>query len=489
MSTKQFRAHLYKKLAEKQSEIYSECEKVSRQIGIPSDLKGQIGISGAISGCPAAPIRKDIRQAMEEASAKTIPLKRMADEVRFLVKESYGDDYDGLVVSTCEAALWVAFDALFSPPLAGRGDSYQTCYIAPYERHMHHQAAYGRPFPPKYKDFIADRGVTGGEMGMAGKRQANLSTVIVPLEGAKYECHGLKYYPVPLLMKVNAEKSYEKLLKVAARYASSLAGIASLGFDTPGYGYGEKDSDGTPKLQKLISQIAKEYNIVYLVDSAHAAPFTGIDIRKNGADLIAYSMDKVSGAPICGLIIGKEEVMVPLRRALGIHSDRSGTGTAYGKAGYVTFDPGKESLAGVIQAMKVLREQPEILTDPIDGMYEIILQEMNNLTPEISEHLIVTKSYNSLCVEINYENTWSENRIGFPIFSIEDLYAGSDVFMNGVQRMGIVPTIDYDANLVISPKARCVDENGRLIEEYMRYGIRALFQVMNIVWKFWKQNL
>jgi len=489
MSAKQFRSYLYQKLAEKQSEIYSECEKVSSQIGIPSELKGQIGISGAISGCPAAPIRKDIRQAMEEASVKTIPLKHMVDEVRFLVKESYGDDYDGLVVSTCEAALWVAFDTLFSPPLAGRGDNYQACYIAPYERHMHHQAAYGRPFPPKYKDLVADRGVTAGEMGMLGKRQNNLSTVIVPLEGAKYECHGQKYYPVPLLTKVNPEKSYERLAKVAARHASSLTGITSLGFDTPGYGYRDKDNDGTPKLQKLISQIAKEYNIVYLIDSANAVPFTGVDIRKNGADIIVYSMDKVSGAPICGLIIGKEEVMVSLRRALGMHSDRSGTGTAYGKAGYVTFDPGKESLTGVIQAMKVLRESPEILTDPIDGTYEIVIQEMTKLNPEIAKHLIVTKSYTSLLVEINYENTWSENRIGFPIFSIEDLYAGSDIFMNGVQRTGIVPTIDYDANLVISPKARCVDENGRLIEEYMRYGIRALFQVMNIVWKFWRQNL
>ena len=485
--TKRFRAYLYKKLAEKQSEIYSECEKVPDQIGIPSELKGQIGLSGALSGCPAAPIRSDIRQAMEDASARTIPLKNMVDEVTFLVKERYGDEYDGLVVDTCEAALWVAFDTLFSPPLAGRGDNYQARYIAPYERHMHHQAAYGRPFPPKYKDLLADRGVTAGEMGMLGKRQNNLSTVIVPLEGAKYECHGLKYHVVPLLTKVDAEKSYEELAKAAARHASALVGITSLGMDTPGYGYGDKDDDGTPRLQKLISQIAKEYNIVYLIDIANAAPFTGVDIRKNGADIMVYSMDKVSGAPICGLIIGKENIMVTLRRALGMHTDRPGTGTAYGKAGYVTFDPGKESLSGAIQAMKVLSERPEILTDPVDGTYEIIMQEMKDLNPAIAEHLMVTKSYTSLVVEINYENTWSGDRIGFPIFGIEDLYAGSDIFSNAVQRIGIGPTIDYDANLVISAKARCVDENGRLIEEYMRYGIRALFQTMNIIWRVWKQ--
>jgi len=45
-------------------------------------------------------------------------------------------------------------------------------------------------------------------------------------------------------------------------------------------------------------------------------------------------MDKVSGAPTAGLIIGKEEVMVPLRRDLGVHGDRWGIGAPHGKAAY-----------------------------------------------------------------------------------------------------------------------------------------------------------
>ena len=45
-------------------------------------------------------------------------------------------------------------------------------------------------------------------------------------------------------------------------------------------------------------------------------------------------MDKVSGAPTAGLIIGKEEVMVPLRRDLGVHGDRWRTGVSHGKAAY-----------------------------------------------------------------------------------------------------------------------------------------------------------
>jgi hypothetical protein len=54
-----------------------------------------------------------------------------------------------------------------------------------------------------------------------------------------------------------------------------------------------------------------------------------------------YSMDKSTGSPICGLVIGNEEEMVPYRRALGMHSARGG-GLAYGKAAYVGYEPGAQ---------------------------------------------------------------------------------------------------------------------------------------------------
>lgn len=106
---------------------------------------------------------------MEAGSRKVIQNSALAAEVRRLVKSHYGDDYDGAMIATCEAALWVSFDALFTPPFTGRGDNYRARYLAPYERHMHHQAGYGRPFPPQYKDLYADRGAAAGKrMGHAG---------------------------------------------------------------------------------------------------------------------------------------------------------------------------------------------------------------------------------------------------------------------------------------------------------------------------------
>lgn len=484
---KQLRMQLYRGLARKQGQIYSEIEKIPQQIRIPDELKGKLSLYRGSSGCPP-PIRREALEAILEVEKTVHPNKYLAEELRVLVKETYGDEYDAVGTSTCEAALWIIFDTLCSPSM-GKGDAYQTCYIAPYERHMHHQGAYGRPFPPKYKDFITDHGVTAGETGMLGKRQNNLSTVIVPLEGAKYGCHGIKYYPTPLLTKVNPDKSYEKIANVAARHSSSLVGITSLGYETPGYGYGDKDADGTPKLQKLLSQIAREYNIPYLADNAAGAPIIGNDIRKIGADIMVYTTDKCMRAPIGGLIIGKEEIMVPLRRALGMHSTRSG-GLAYGKADYVGYDPGRTSLAGIIAMLKVLRENPETFTKAVDTTYEIVLEEIkNNVDPEISKHFIVTKSYNWLAVEINYENTWSEDRIGFPIFPVEDVYAGTNMIGVGLEKAGIIQgLLSYAGNIMVGPGHGTADENGQLIEKNMRYVVRTLFKVMEVIAKFWNRD-
>ena len=118
-----------------------------------------------------------------------------------------------------------------------------------------------------------------------------------------------------------------------------LTGFTSIAYDTPGYGYGAKDEEGTPLLQKYIADLAHSYDLPYVVDNAWGLPFVGHDPRKTGADMVIYSMDKASGAATSGLIIGREDVMIPIRRAMGMHGDRYGTTTSYGKAAYVAFDP------------------------------------------------------------------------------------------------------------------------------------------------------
>ncbi|SHM74350.1 hypothetical protein SAMN05660826_01825 [Caldanaerovirga acetigignens] len=474
---------MYRHLQANIANIYAEARKASDEIGIPPEIRGKFGLTGAISGCPS-PLTKKVREAVEKGSTEVIPLAKLVDEIRAIVKDVYGDEYDAAPINTCEAGLWVTFDVLFTPPMQGRGDNYLSRYIIPYEKHLHHHGGYGRPYPPRFKDIFADRGCTAGELGFYGKRQNNLSVHIVPLVGADYSVHGIKYHPAILLTKVDPEASAKKIKEAAQRNAFMLAGITSLAYDTPGYGYGVKDADGTPALQKKLAEIAHEFDVPYVLDNAWGVPFIGHDIRKSGADVIIYSMDKASESTTAGLIIGKEEYMVPIRRALGYHGDRYGTTASYGKAAYVTNDPGKEALLGVIAALKELRENPEELTKPVDDLYEIVKEEFENIHPKIKKGLIISKSYNSRAVEVNYENTWNGEELGLPIFTIEDMYAGTNILQSGMSQMGVIPTVAYDANIMISPGLGTTDDNGQIIEDRARLAVRALVRLIEIVAKY-----
>jgi hypothetical protein len=480
-----FKYQMYKHLQANAANIYAECRKAAEEIGIVGDLKGNIGLTGAVSGCHGL-LGREVDEAIAAVSRKVLPSAVLDEKIRDIVKSFYGDEYDAALISTCEAGLNVSYDTLCMPPTTGRGDPYRARYLAPYERHMHHQGAYGRPFPPKYKEVNAERGEAAGEYGVQGKRAFNLDTVFVKPAGATYECHGIKYNPIPNMLHVDGDKTVEQFDTVATRHIDTLAGFASLGYDTPGYGYGDKAEDGTPKLQKGLAALAAKYDVPYIVDNAWGVPFVGADIRKLGCDVIMYSMDKASGAPTCGLIIGKEEPMVLVRRALGIHGARYGTLSSHGKAAYVGFDPGKEALAGALAAMKILKDRPEVSLNALNALFEITLEEFDCLPAAIKPGWKISKSTNSLAVELNYYDTWTDGQMGVPIFSIEDMYAGSHILQNASSQQGMIPTIAYDANIFISNGVGNIDEEGVLIPDLTRLAIKAMFKSVEIVCKYAK---
>ncbi len=473
---------MYTKLQKEKAAIYEELKKAADEIGIPAEKRGKFGLTGAISGMPS-PLKERIEKVMNEEAKKCVGLNYYIDQVRELVKDVYGDEYDAAVSNTCEGSMWVSFDCLFTPPNLGRGDNYRTRYITPYEKHLHHHGAYGRPFPPKYKDILADRGVTAGELGFYGKRQNNLDTVIVPLAGAQYPVHGIKYHPVPFLTGVKVDESLKILEENAMRHQEMLSGFSSLGYDTPGYGYADKDEKGTPRLIKGIAELAKKFNVPYVIDNAWGIPFIGTSIKETGADVMCFSLDKASWAPTASLILGTEEAMVPIRRALGLHGARSGSTSSYGKAAYVTMDPGKEALSGVVEALRIIKTEPHLLKKPIDDLYDLVKEEFAKIDSKIRHHFIINKSYNSGTVEINYESSWNGNQSGIPVFSIEDMYANSNLFQDGCAVMGIVPTIAYDANIFISPGLGTTDAHGNLDKQTMRYALQGLVRCIEIVCK------
>ncbi|HZW03840.1 MAG TPA: hypothetical protein VFF68_07930 [Anaerolineaceae bacterium] len=478
-----YKYQLYKHLQANTANIYAECRKAAEEIGITSEMRNNIGLTGALSGCHGL-LSQAVEDAMNAVARKVVPSAALDEQVREVVKDVYGDGYDAALVNTCEGALNVTFDVLCMPPLTGRGDNYRARYVAMYERHFHHQGAYGRPFPPKYKELVAERGEAAGEYGMTGKRATNLDTVVVRMAGATYDCHGIKYNPVPNLLHVDAKGTLQRLDEAAQRNINLLSGFASLAYDSPGYGYGEKTPEGVPALQAGIGALAQKYDVPYIVDNAWGVPFIGTDIRKTGADIFMYSMDKAAGAPTCGLIIGKEEPMMLIRRALGIHGARYGTLSSHGKAAYVTLDAGKEALAGAVAALRILRDHPEANLQALDDLYRIVTEEFDCLPEPLKHGWAFYKSRNSLAVELNYYDSWTDGQMGIPVFSIEDMYAGSHLLQGAMSQMGIMPTIAYDGNIFISNGIGNLDVDGRLIEAPTRLAVKAMFKIIEIISRY-----
>jgi hypothetical protein len=139
---------------------------------------------------------------------------------------------------------------------------------------------------------------------------------------------------------------------------------------------------------------------------------------------------------------------------------------------------------GLIAALKILRDKPQMMTKPIDQLLKIVKEEFKALPKKFHDGLLLNKSFNSLAVEVNYENTWKDGQPGIPIFSIEDMYAGTHILQAGMMQMGIIPTIAYDANIFISLGLGTLDADGNLLEKETRLIVKAMVGLMNITCKF-----
>ena len=476
-----FRHHIYRRLGQNKAEFLKRVQAIVREVDVPEPLRGAIGLTGSNSARPAF-LRPDIIAKMSEGSRSPKNLVGYIEEIRDVVKEGYGDDFDAIPLNTCEAALWVTLDTFATPPLAGRGDNYRCRYVGLYEAHAEHQLAYGRPFPPKYKDLFADRANIGGELGVLGRRLDNLDVIIVPIEGARYEPHGIKPFIVPLLTTADAARTKERVRGVIARHVDQVSALMTLGYDSPGYGYGEKSDGVTADLKAAMGSLAQEFDVPYIVDNARAVPFLGAHPASMHADLMLFSMDKVAGAPTSGLIVGRPHYIIALQRAIGWHSERFGGGSmTFGKGAFASQDPGREGLVGQLAALKWCLANQALLREGIDRFHAITCEECAPLIERYGSGIVLSKSYNGAAVEINYVDTWNGGKVGIPIFSSEDKAAAMNYVVAGLAEFGILPCGPDEGNMVMTTGRGLVDEGGALVERNARMAVRALVRVLMIL--------
>ena len=177
--------------------------------------------------------------------------------------------------------------------------------------------------------------------------------------------------------------------------------------------------------------------------------------------------------------------MVPVRRALAMHSHRHGSPSAYAKAMYSAFDPGRESIVAQIHILRSIRDDPKSWIELADSTYRIVSEEFESFRySKFKDQILITRSVNNLGVEVNYDRTWLNGEAGIPIFTEEDSFSGTALIESALNSMGVLPTITYDGNILISPGHGTIDESGKLNEDTMRLAARALVGGIEIICKY-----
>jgi hypothetical protein len=476
-----YRYQWYQRIYECLPQIRADAKQAAHKLGIDK-VPGTFGLYAGSSSCPGR-LPNYILDAIIAANRISIlPMRSVEDDVRELVKDVYGESFDCAVANTCESALRVLFETLFAPPTMRKGDAYRARMITLYNEDFEYLTSYGRPFPPKYKNLASDRSVAAGELSVEGKSLFNLDAVVVPYADAIYAVHGIKQNVVSFLTNASAERTLECVRTVAERHASALSGFTSIGYDTPGYGHSAKDGDGVPRLIKGIGELARQYDVPYLVDNAGGLPIVGLGPAELGAELMVWSMDKSGRAPISGLIIGKEDLMVTVRKALGLGGQRYGEVSSHGKALFSLADPGRDAIVGLYAYLRVLRDAPARVLEPIDEFHQAIVDALDDFAfPALRKNILVTKSYTMGGTELNYERTWEAGNYGIPVFTMEDLFANTCPLTIAMSEMGVYPATVYGANMFLGPGQGTLDEDGALIKDKARLAARALVKSLEIV--------
>lgn len=458
-----YRAQLYEHLGASARDIILAAEKAAKEI------KASFGGENvAPSTVPESP----------PSSKPVTSISKAASEMREIVKDVYGDEYDACPVASVEAAMWLSCRSAFAPPSSVSGSRYRARYITPLEKHTGRQSSYGQVYPPQYKRFLCEDDVVRDRCSDAIRQVDNLDAVVVPLEGAAYVHHGIAYTPAALLAEVEAESSLEIIAATADVHSANLAGFLSLGYDTPGFGAVSRDEKGTPLLQSGIGQLAGEFDVPYLMDCGYSVPLLGAIPARTRASLAVYSLGDESGREAPALIVGLENLMTPIRKESGLFKVPPLGGYAMRGTPYASLVPSATVMSNQLHMLRELRERPRRFADEVDHLNRVVLKELGTLPAKVKDCLKVTPSYGMLSVEVNYEDSWKEG-MGIPIFTMGDTNAGTHLMQLALDLMGATGVNVLDASIYI--RAGREESGAGPSSDKVRFSVQcvtALLQIM-----------
>jgi hypothetical protein len=476
-----FRYQFYQRLFEALPAVKAKARAAGERLGLHK-LNDEIGLYPGASSCPGVLPSFVLDPIVQSNRGKIQPVAMYQDELRSLVKEIYGDEWDALALNSCESVLRIVNEVAFAPPTLRKGDAYRARVLMPFNEDYEYLGSYGRPFPPLYKGLTADRSVSAGELAVEGKSLVNLDTLYAKFAGGRYEIHGIRSSVVPMLYGVEVDASIAKFRKLGERHGTMLTGFQSIGYDTPGYGHHEKNKAAAPRMLHETSKLAGEFDLPHFVDCGGGLPVIGYGPADVDATYMAWSMDKAGRAMVSGLLVGKEEAMLPIRRAAGVAGQRYGGQVSHGKALYAFADPGRDALISLIAYLRVLKERPHYVTDPIDRFHAILEECLKDFRHKgLLQGIRLTRSYAWGGSELNYEMTWEGRPFGIPISTLEDFFSDTNPIVLANEAMGVSPATVYSGNMFVTPGLGTLDADGQLIEERAWLAAKALVASMEIV--------
>jgi hypothetical protein len=398
----------------------------------------------------------------------------IVNRIRELVKDVYGDSYDACPTSSTGAGLAlcraVAIPDSTMPEHEGTVRGHRMAVI-PRQKPSEFLSEF-HLLPPKY-------GLLPGFCAYGNKAgSCTLTAALVPLVGASYSYHGIVQAPVAMLANAQAGPSLDAIAATAEACLPYLSAIIALGTGVPGCGFVPANDDGLPELHAGLGEMACEYDVPFLMDESPGIPILGPDPKKAMASAAVFGPFGPGGP---GLVIGAEELVVPMLQLLGAKGPLTGNPTSVRHSASHIF-PSPQVMSDMLEFLTEIRRNPERFGRVVDRIYDIATSEFAHLSDDFKRSLRFKKCGATLSVEINYEDTWNDG-VGFPVFTAQDAAAGTHLLREGLREMGVTSISVVDAGIVVGvPRRTLAQAMDPLVElEQLRKDVRNLVTLLKII--------
>ena len=163
---------------------------------------------------------------------------------------------------------------------------------------------------------------------------------------------------------------------------------------------------------KEISKIAKENNILMVVDGAQSVPHMKVDVKELDIDFLAFSSHKMLGPTGVGVLYGKYDLlekMEPTTLGGGMNASFDSLGNCEYKSIPTRFEAGTPNIAGVIGLGKAIDYILDIGIDNITNYEKELKKYFIEKSKDIDNLIIYNKDTESGIVAFNIENVFSQD--------------------------------------------------------------------------------